>query len=518
MVIAAVIAARVIVSHFEPMLREQAVQYLHEHFHSDVELSRIRISLPKMSTFDMLLRRGRGIAVNVEGEGLSMRFGGARDLPPLFTIRKLGFRIDLGMLTQKHKTVDSVWIDGMQIHIPPKGARPDLDSPGENKSSYLDVDMKTVEIRDATLVLLPRDPHNEQLRFEIGTLYLTSVEANAAMKYDAALTIPKPRGALRSQGTFGPWAASDPGDTPLKGTYDFQHADLGVFDAIGGTLASTGTFEGTLDAVQVRGQADVPDFRLKSVGNSIRLSTRFEALVDGGDGDTVLQPVQARLGNTAFTTTGAVIKHEKENRRSITLRVAMSKGDMRDLLRVAAKGPPFMEGFINLKASITIPPLTSTVRKKLILAGTFDLRDATFLKSTIQSQIDQLSRRGQGQPKNEEIDQVASDMKGSFRMENQVMTFRSLSFDVPGAGVLIAGKYDLGRDVVDFRGSLALDARISQTMTGWKHWVLKPVDPFFAKHGAGTFLHIQVEGSSSQPKFGLGHSSKNPEERQPPAA
>jgi hypothetical protein len=196
----------------------------------------------------------------------------------------------------------------------------------------------------------------------------------------------------------------------------------------------------------------------------------------------------------------------------------MSKGDMRDLLRVAAKGPPFMEGFINLKASITIPPLTSTVRKKLILAGTFDLRDATFLKSTIQSQIDQLSRRGQGQPKNEEIDQVASDMKGSFRMENQVMTFRSLSFDVPGAGVLIAGKYDLGRDVVDFRGSLALDARISQTMTGWKHWVLKPVDPFFAKHGAGTFLHIQVEGSSSQPKFGLGHSSKNPEERQPPAA
>jgi hypothetical protein len=109
-------------------------------------------------------------------------------------------------------------------------------------------------------------------------------------------------------------------------------------------------------------------------------------------------------------------------------------------------------------------------------------------------------------------------MKGSFRMENQVMTFRSLSFDVPGAGVLIAGKYDLGRDVVDFRGSLALDARISQTMTGWKHWVLKPVDPFFAKHGAGTFLHIQVEGSSSQPKFGLGHSSKNPEERQPPAA
>jgi hypothetical protein len=40
-------------------------------------------------------------------------------------------------------------------------------------------------------------------------------------------------------------------------------------------------------------------------------------------------------------------------------------------------------------------------------------------------------------------------------------------------------------------------------MTGWKRWALKPVDPFFAKEGAGTFLRIAVTGSSQQPKFGL---------------
>jgi hypothetical protein len=45
-------------------------------------------------------------------------------------------------------------------------------------------------------------------------------------------------------------------------------------------------------------------------------------------------------------------------------------------------------------------------------------------------------------------------------------------------------------------------------MTGWKRWVLKPVDPLFAKNGAGTFLHIKVEGSSQSPKFGLDRGGK----------
>ena len=51
---------------------------------------------------------------------------------------------------------------------------------------------------------------------------------------------------------------------------------------------------------------------------------------------------------------------------------------------------------------------------KLVLDGAFDLHGAKFLKSTIQNQIDQLSRRGQGQPKNDEIDAVISRMQGSF--------------------------------------------------------------------------------------------------------
>jgi len=94
-------------------------------------------------------------------------------------------------------------------------------------------------------------------------------------------------------------------------------------------------------------------------------------------------------------------------------------------------------------------------------------------------------------------------MKGTFKLENEVIRFRSLFFGVQGARVDLKGSYDLRRDALDFQGTLKLQAKVSQTMTGWKRWALKPVDPFFAKEGAGTFFRIRVTGPSRAPKFGL---------------
>ncbi len=500
LVAAAYVAASVIAKQFEPRLRAQVIQYLHDRFHSDVELTALHINPPKMSTFQILLRHGRGAVVGVEGDGLAMRFGGDRSRPPLFAIRKIFFTVDLGVLLEPKKSVDFVSLEGMEINVPPRGERQNL-SGGESSNSS--VIIRDVQIRDAVLVLLPKDRDKKPLRFDIARLHLESVGENSAMRYDTDLTIPKPPGIIKSSGDFGPWNASEPGDTPLKGTYTFDHADLGIFAAIAGTLSSKGTFDGSLDSVTARGTAYVPNFQLKMAANPLPLSTTFEARVDGTNGNTVLQPVRATLGRTNFTTTGAVIKHEEYAQRGIRLRVNMPNGDMRDLLRLAMKGPPFMEGFINMNSSIEIPSLSEKVKQKLLLDGTFDLTDAKFLKSTIQDQIDQLSRRGQGQPRNNAIDEVISKMQGEFHLENQVMTFRSLAFEVPGAAVSVAGSYDMERDMLDFHGALKLDAKLSQTVTGWKRWLLKPADPFFAKNGAGTFLKIKIEGDTHHPKFGL---------------
>ena len=50
------------------------------------------------------------------------------------------------------------------------------------------------------------------------------------------------------------------------------------------------------------------------------------------------------------------------------------------------------------------------------------------------------------------------------------------------------------------RGSLA---KPSELTSGFKSFLLKAVDPFFRKSGAGAVLPIKVTGTVDQPAFGL---------------
>ena len=517
-VLAGFIAVRMLSQRFEPYIRQRAIEYLRHRFDSDVELSSLRVRLPKSSPLRLLMSRGRGGHVRIEGKGLSLWHRDRHDRPPLFAIQKFVFDVDLGTLFDQTSTVYLVALEGMKINVPPKGDHTNSDSSGTVASANQKQDgdapavfFQHVLINDAELVIWPKIPEKTPLRFEIHRLQLDAQAVGAPMKYRATLTNAIPPGEIVSSGRFGPWVGDEPGDTPLKGQYTFENADLGVFAGIAGILKSSGSFEGALNAIHARGQAVVPDFRLKMAGNPVPLSTHFEVLVDGTNGNTTLKPVQAALGTTQFTTSGVVIKHEGDRRRSTNLDVSMPSGNLRDLLRLATKGQPFMDGKILLETKIAIPPLASKIREKLILDGRFELLEGKFLRSTIQDQIDQLSRRGQGAPDNEQIDEVVSYMGGEFRLENEVMTFRSLVFGVPGAHVQLAGNYALNSDKVDFHGSLRLRARVSQTLRGWKRWALKPVDPFFSKRGAGTFLPIKVDGTSRHPQFGLDRKDKTPE-------
>jgi len=499
---ALVIAAHVIARRIDPYIREQAILYLQRRFDSEAELASLRIRLPNTSAMKLLLSRGRGALVRVEGDGVVLRHKGRHDVPPMFVMKNFTCEVDLGTLFDSPKTVRSVSISGMEINIPPKGDRPDLSGHDDDAAMDTGVIVQDVMITASVLSILPKDRNKSPLRFDLHQIRLQSVGKDVAMDYDAALTNAKPPGEILSKGKFGPWAAREPGDTPLAGNYAFDDADLGVFSGIAGILDSTGQFSGTLSSIEVQGQASVPDFRLKKSGNRVPLKTRFEVQVDGTNGNTVLKPVNGTLGTTNFSTSGAIIKREADVARGISLDVTMPKGNLRDLLSLAMKGSPFMEGQIFLKTKIDIPPLTGKVREKLVLDGQFDISEAKFLRSKIQSRIDELSRRGRGQPENQEIDEVVHGMGGTFQLQNELMTFKGLSFAVPGAGVDLTGTYNLDNEELDFHGALKLQAKVSQTMSGWKRWLLKPVDPFFSKNGAGTFLRIQVHGTAKDPQFG----------------
>ena len=124
------------------------------------------------------------------------------------------------------------------------------------------------------------------------------------MHFEAELTNPRPVGIIHTKGTFGPWQVSDPGESPIAGDYSFDHANLGDFKGISGTLSSTGNYPGTLRDLNVDGQTDTPDFSLPHFGNTMDLQTRFHAIVDGTNGDTRLDPVNATLGHTHITAQG----------------------------------------------------------------------------------------------------------------------------------------------------------------------------------------------------------------------
>jgi hypothetical protein len=82
------------------------------------------------------------------------------------------------------------------------------------------------------------------------------------------------------------------------------------------------------------------------------------------------------------------------------------------------------------------------------------------------------------------------------------------------------GVYDIKAQTLDFSGTARLDAHVSQMVTGWKSLLLKPVDPFFAKNGAGTFVPIKVGGTTAHPAIGLDfkHKDANPKQPAPPPA
>ena len=522
---ALLIAAALVGRHFDPYIREQAVKYLQDRFESEAELTSLRIRVPALAPLRILLRGGRGARVSVRAENLSLRHHGRTDVPPMFVLKNLTASVDLGTLFDEPKTVPLVTLDGMEINVPPKGERPDFggrdkpqesqkrteENPGE-KEDKSTVVIDRVLIRNAKLTILPKDRSKVPLRFDLMDVRLQSAGKNVPMKYEAALTIPKPPGEVHSTGTFGPWVSGEPGDTPLNGKYLFDNADLGIFNGIAGILRSTGNFQGTLSSITARGQATIPDFRLKQSGNPVPLATTFEVLVDGTNGNTELKPAVATLGSTRITTSGTVIRHEGDLRKTISLDVSIPAGNVRDVLKLAMKGSPFMEGKLALATKLAIPPLTGKVKEKLLLDGTFEITGGRFLRSNIQSKIDALSRRGQGEPGNKEIDEAVHRLSGDFNLEDEIITFRTLAFAIPGAAINIGGNYDIGRDQLDFQGALMLDARVSETVTGWKRWVLKPVDPFFAKRGAGTFLHIKVEGSSKNARFGLNRGGTSPAE------
>ena len=329
---------------------------------------------------------------------------------------------------------------------------------------------------------------------------MSAVGANRVMAFQAALTNPRPAGEIETTGTFGPWQQDEPSLTPLQATYAFSHADLATFKGIGGILTSEGAFGGILERIEATGTTTTPDFRLAISGNPVPLTTRFQAVIDGTNGNTVLTHIDATLGQSRLIVSGAVIGKPGIDGRTITIDATIPNGRLDDVLRLAVKGKtPPLTGDIEVKTRILLPPGDRDVIDKLQLDGTFRVKAGRFTNLNIQNQLAELSRRGRGKPKEQSGPSPVSNMAGRFTLKNTVMTLSTLTFGVPGATIVIGGRYHLRQETVDFMGTVRLQAKASQTMTGVKRFLLKPFDPLLARDGAGTVLPIHIAGTRDHP-------------------
>jgi hypothetical protein len=375
--------------------------------------------------------------------------------------------------------------------------------------------LDSIECSGAQLVLETNQPGKLPRQIAIARFKLTGITAGGAMSFDAELTNPRPRGAIHTAGSFGPWKVADPGESPLAGDYRFDHADLADFKGIAGILTSTGHYQGTLRDLLVDGETDTPDFRLTHFNNPLPLHTHFHAKVDGTNGDTWLDPVDAMLGHSHFTVQGQVVRVAAAQAdgpphsigHDIALTVNVDRARIEEFLRLFSRGStPLVTGDLTMKTTLHIPPGPAPVHERLQLNGRFALDHAQFASSKVQSRIEELSLRGQGRSgdvKTTDPASIQSHMQGIFQMARGLITLPSLDYTVPGADIQLKGTYGVEGGALNFRGTAKTQATVSQMVGGWKGWLLKPADRFFKKDGAGMEIPIHILGTRKDPDFGI---------------
>jgi hypothetical protein len=476
-------------------LRDRIVRTLSARFNADVTLDDLSITM---------LPRPR-----VSGTGLRLNVKERPDLPPFIAIER--FWMDLGPFSIVRRHVNTVHVDGLKITMPPKDARRTLGSPDQPGEPHADDDamlnpskviIEKLISHNAVLTFAKKRPDHRPLVFEIESLELEQLGFDRVVPFRAQLVNPVPTGAVQTRGTFGPWVKDDPAETPVSGEYRFSDADLSTIDGISGTLTSSGSYRGRITAIDVTGTTTTPDFNLELKGSPLPLNTTFSAEVDGTNGSVLLRQVDATLGRSTISARGSVVNLPGPGHHDTDLQVAVTKGRIEDLLALVAPGTPAMRGDVALTSTVKLPPGSGPELKRLALDGRFTLNSTTF-KQGVQTRITDFSRRAQAKNVDEMDASVASNLKGTFSLANGVMSLRNLSFQVPGANVTLGGTANLRSRALDLRGTLQMQASVSQAVGGFKSIFLKIVDPFFRKPGKGTVLPIKIEGTIDAPKAGL---------------
>ena len=155
----------------------------------------------------------------IEGHGLTLvRNGDEHRLP---FIRVDHFHASGSLVDALKRTIDVVEVEGLQLDIA-RGPKPK----GSGMPRARDLEINEIRVTRGLLRILPDDPEKLPLNFELDAVAFHNFSFEHAGQYEAQLTNPKPKGLIKSAGSFGPWNTYAPRSSPLSGDYEFIDARL----------------------------------------------------------------------------------------------------------------------------------------------------------------------------------------------------------------------------------------------------------------------------------------------------
>ena len=452
-------------------------------------------------------------------EQVTFRRGNAPG-PPLATIGKLRIMGSYHTLLFHHVTL--IRAERIHIAIPPSGS-----SQAQSKTSgtaLLPVELGKLGVGvtvgkliadGAEVEFLPDKPGKQPLVYRIPKLALHNLAQGQPLLYHATIFLPLPPAEIYVEGKFSPVRPGAAGQTLMSGTYDVERMNLGVFRGIAGTLASKGSFDGVLQHIMVQGATNAPDFQVTRSGHPLHLVTHYKALVNGLNGDVVLESVTAQFGRTTVMAAGPIEGNGETKGKTASLQLYSDHARVQDLLWLFVNDKkPAMAGSIMLRAKATLAPGDQPFLDRLRLEGDFGISGAQYPHHETQKDIDVLSARARGKADevedendrrgNDSYDpgRVLSNVKGQVVLREGVAHLSNISFDVPGASAHVNGTYNLKNEGIDLQGNMHLDTELSKATTGVKSFLLKIVHPLTsAKKHQGSIVSLKIGGTYNDPKY-----------------
>jgi uncharacterized protein involved in outer membrane biogenesis len=163
----------------ERWLQARVLLALQEHYHRDVQLKNLRVTLIPIfrATADDF------VLPNRDGEGL----------PPFLTVRHLTAQALPLELLRKPVHLSWVKLDGLVINVPPKGEKvPGQPAEPKPKIRLANFVIDRVDADGTELYVLAKQKGREPMNWELRALTLRSAGLGQPMRFKAELTNPKP--------------------------------------------------------------------------------------------------------------------------------------------------------------------------------------------------------------------------------------------------------------------------------------------------------------------------------------